>query len=91
MKPSCSSFELPHQVRGADEIRTRIRWRVSVPGRSGDRRRMLRLERESEIDRGCLCHVGLPRPAVGLLCRGKDSNLHCHRFFRLNFSVSLRS
>ena len=34
---------------------------------------MLRLERESEIDRGCLCHVGPPRPGVGLLCRGKDS------------------
>jgi len=33
--------------------------------------------------------LGYPGPMV--LRREKDSNLHCHRFFRLNFSVSLRS
>src|SRR5690606_41428877 len=31
VKPSCSSFELPRRGRGADEIRTRIRWRSPSP------------------------------------------------------------
>jgi hypothetical protein len=52
---------------------------------------MLRLERESEIETACLYRLGYPGLSVVLLCRGKDSNLHWDRFFRLNFSVSLRS
>ncbi len=40
---------------------------------------MLNLERESESDGGCLYRLGHPGPYVGALCRGEDSNLHCHR------------